>query len=665
MKKLILFILFIALLALPVGAWGATYYLSAGGSDTSPYDTWAKASTLIATINALGLANNDEVHLRPGDTFNDATLTLNGTSAAVSGIVIKGIDGDGKTIAGDGRPKIDGDDVRPIYIDHALVNLTIKDIDVGGQDWYATKSNSTYFNSVNGLTLDGIYGNGHDDYGGVNSGKNCLVIESCSGTIEIKNCVLQNWGENPINPGGTDYHAIHVSLHTSGTLNIHDNTIYDIQADAVQRKCSTATMNLYDNTFYNCGENCYDSKGSQNGNIYGNNFYREVGFTGNETYNYFIGIHVYNAGPCSCSGYNIYNNYLHYNHDGKAISISGAGDGSVNDIEIYSNWIEDCKIAFNVATDSSNVKIYCNIINGIYSSSGKFYQENNSGTGGAVVNNVFYCNTDMGIGIDLNYSNTHFRNNVIYMNDSDSLMLDRENSGSSTAMYNCWYNANAGDDNIIEWNSTTYTEAQQATWRTDGHTSALFGDPGFSDPASDEFWAASGSSIIVDSGNTQSSTYDNALDIVSTWTPSISVSVLNQNDYGSGWEIGAYVFDLFIIDAVPANNATGVAITIDPTWTNPAAATSVDVLFDKDTNPPTTKVVDDGDVETYDPGTLDYSSNYYWRVDVNHAGGTETGEDYEFTTTAQANPPTPAGSVMSYHKNGAAGKYNNSGVNIE
>ena len=68
---------------------------------------------------------------------------------------------------------------------------------------------------------------------------------------------------------------------------------------------------------------------------------------------------------------------------------------------------------------------------------------------------------------------------------------------------------------------------------------------------------------------------------------------------------------------------------------------------------------------SYDPGTLAYNTVHCWRVDIDHDGGTETGEDYEFTTTAQANPPTPAGSVMSYHKNGAAGKYNNSGVDIE
>ena len=121
---------------------------------------------------------------------------------------------------------------------------------------------------------------------------------------------------------------------------------------------------------------------------------------------------------------------------------------------------------------------------------------------------------------------------------------------------------------------------------------------------------------------------------------------------------------LYIYDAIPANNDTGVSITVDPTWSNPPGYTSVDVLFDKDTNPPTTKVVDDGDVATYDPGTLDYSSDYYFRVDVNHAEGTETGTVYKFTTTSEANPPSPAGAVMSYHKNGTVGTYHPSGVDI-
>ena len=42
---------------------------------------------------------------------------------------------------------------------------------------------------------------------------------------------------------------------------------------------------------------------------------------------------------------------------------------------------------------------------------------------------------------------------------------------------------------------------------------------------------------------------------------------------------------------------------------------------------------------TYDPpGDMDLESDYYFRVDVVHAGGTETGTIYHFTMTE--GPPT-------------------------
>lgn len=138
-----------------------------------------------------------------------------------------------------------------------------------------------------------------------------------------------------------------------------------------------------------------------------------------------------------------------------------------------------------------------------------------------------------------------------------------------------------------------------------------------------------------------------------------------NDENGAGPEFGAIGWKLYASTVSPADEDTGVSILVDPTWVRPTGYTSVDVLFDKDTNPPTTKVVDDGDVETYDPGTLDYESDYYMRIDVNHAGGTETGDVYHFTTTVQQNPPTPAGPVIKYSSGGCPIKYSPNGCPIK
>jgi hypothetical protein len=59
----------------------AAYYVKATGSNTAPYDTWAKASTTLATILALPPAANDVVYV-----FNTHSEVLATTNA--SGITL-------------------------------------------------------------------------------------------------------------------------------------------------------------------------------------------------------------------------------------------------------------------------------------------------------------------------------------------------------------------------------------------------------------------------------------------------------------------------------------------------------------------------------------------------------------------------------------------------
>ena len=70
-------------------------------------------------------------------------------------------------------------------------------------------------------------------------------------------------------------------------------------------------------------------------------------------------------------------------------------------------------------------------------------------------------------------------------------------------------------------------------------------------------------------------------------------------------------------------------------------------------------------VATYDPGTLGHNKKCCWRVDVVHAGGTETGTDYEFTT-AEGPPPPPEYSGGIGYASGAGGiTYDDAGMAIK
>jgi hypothetical protein len=92
----------------------------------------------------------------------------------------------------------------------------------------------------------------------------------------------------------------------------------------------------------------------------------------------------------------------------------------------------------------------------------------------------------------------------------------------------------------------------------------------------------------------------------------------------------------------PANHATSVSINADLSWTggDPDAGDTVtyDVYFGTST-PPITKVSSNQSTTTYDPGTMAYSTPYYWKIVAwdNH-GASTAGPIWDFTTEAQAQP---------------------------
>jgi C1A family cysteine protease len=91
----------------------------------------------------------------------------------------------------------------------------------------------------------------------------------------------------------------------------------------------------------------------------------------------------------------------------------------------------------------------------------------------------------------------------------------------------------------------------------------------------------------------------------------------------------------------PANHATGVSINTDLSWTggDPDIGDTVtyDVYFD--TTGATTLVSNDQSATTYDPGTLNVNTKYYWKiVATDNHGAPTSGPLWDFTTQAGAGP---------------------------
>ena len=77
----------------------------------------------------------------------------------------------------------------------------------------------------------------------------------------------------------------------------------------------------------------------------------------------------------------------------------------------------------------------------------------------------------------------------------------------------------------------------------------------------------------------------------------------------------------------PSHGATGVSITPTLSWSAGIGATSHNVYFG-------TTLIYRGNqtATTYNPGTLSYSTTYYWRIDEISNNGTTTGDVWSFTT---------------------------------
>jgi hypothetical protein len=104
-----------------------------------------------------------------------------------------------------------------------------------------------------------------------------------------------------------------------------------------------------------------------------------------------------------------------------------------------------------------------------------------------------------------------------------------------------------------------------------------------------------------------------------------------------------------VTSPAPSNSVTNVPITQPLGWGAASGATSYDVYFG--TSSPGTFIGNQSDT-SYNPGTLNYSTTYYWRIDSQNTGGTTTGAVWSFQTEAtpiippaQVTAPNPTSGV--------------------
>ena len=562
MKKIFYIPLLISLFIVP-SVHAVTYTVCAAGAPTCDYAD-------IGDINAVDFADGDVIQFNKGETFNDAYLTLSSVTSPTTKTITLESYGEGTL------PWLGGTAHMSIYINNNNqdgLSLIIKNLRFDSQEGEGTTTADSYAKvelrdlkniNIEGCTMDGSVDWVSDQRRGIN-------IKNSTGNIEIKDCTIQYWGgdDNLWDPSPTptgttrDGGGISIITKAQGTLSIHNNTITGVESDCIIFEGVDGTTTVYNNTLWNGGENSLDIKGSNNVSVYNNTMGRDTSFigTGGSSTGSVIGpiLQVLSGslfGGAS-SNIDIYNNYIGPSDmvNFGVANISGSLTNS--DIRIHHNYFKKAKYQFTIKSYTESLVVYDNIIDDTANGGHLIWQFF------AVIptvppvyyNNTFYVgtdytspdfadgNTDSLIMIWDNNAggcaNSTFKNNIFYINDATDYIMFIDTSCSPVLDHNTWYNSNAGNDEIID-GGTDYGEDDQAAWITAGHAAELFGDPEFTTPGT-VFTLDNGSNINVDTGATLNQLYDDALNSATTWSP-ISVVTSDQDDYGVGWERGAFVY---------------------------------------------------------------------------------------------------------------------------
>lgn len=253
----------------------------------------------------------------------------------------------------------------------------------------------------------------------------------------------------------------------------------------------------------------------------------------------------YGFGVRGCSNNEFYENEVYDNYD-YAWNVYGdqtLGESTDNN-KFYCNYISGTNAGhwgiggggrgFGIGAPvgeytGTNNKIYYNIllrndVNLIISDQG--------GTGNEMYGNVAYGGY-VGLFNERNNPGWTAKNNIFV--DNSLYLMDANNvSLGFTHDHNLYYRASGGI--VVRYDNTNYT---LSTMKISFETSCQNTDPKFIGTSTWSDFRLQVGSPAIDAGANLGTNYQNGFDPSDTiWPPSI----LNQNTYGLGWEIGAYVY---------------------------------------------------------------------------------------------------------------------------
>jgi hypothetical protein len=172
-------------------------------------------------------------------------------------------------------------------------------------------------------------------------------------------------------------------------------------------------------------------------------------------------------------------------------------------------------------------------------SGGAAYYAYGADAGSLVYDNTIFAPlmTNAAISLQSTTTGTLVKNNVVYA--GGYALVDAGSETSTVFDYNDYFSASGTP---FSWGGTAYSfSGWQSAASQDAHS--LNVDPGLVNASaltSTGNYSLLAVSPAIDAGVNLGSAYENGLAATSSWPG--GVSLLNQNSFGSGWEIGAYVF---------------------------------------------------------------------------------------------------------------------------
>jgi len=242
--------------------------------------------------------------------------------------------------------------------------------------------------------------------------------------------------------------------------------------------------------------------------------------------------------------------------DPKALAFGSSAASTCINNKFYRNFVTDMKTKINLSGSYNEVfnNVFGQMISPPYDHSGYSYHLSltflsTESHHNKIYDNVFYGSPESGIYVSAQaaIANNEVTNNIFmncgedsYDGDDNYAVEIAAGAGGNIYRNNLFYKSGVTDFVRYRGADLTVTEFNAENGNNGDTVSGnITGDPLFTNPASEDF-TLQGSSPAINVGIDLGDDYTDALNPSSSWPD--NVATLDQDDYGAGWEIGAYVF---------------------------------------------------------------------------------------------------------------------------